>query len=107
MPAIASDVSRDVFRGTARSAVRTGSGSATSIRLSHPSAASPATQNMRPNMLRSHSCTSPVFTQRGSESGFSLSRYKISEISDGTLALENGGTVGSSLSSCSEMSRAT
>lgn len=75
--------------------VGAGSGSATSIFFSQPSAASPATQNMRPNMLLSHSWTSPDLTQRGSDSGRSLSRCAVRVILAGREILENAGTVGS------------
>jgi hypothetical protein len=65
----------------------------TPIFFSHPSAASPATQNMRPNMLFNHSCTSPDFTHLGSDSGRSVSRWTIKCTLAGSGTFENEGIV--------------
>ena len=73
----------------------TGSGSTTSIFLSQPPAACRANQNIRPNMLFSHSCTSPDFTHLGSDNGRALSRYTSNVTSEGAFDFEKGGTVGS------------
>ena len=71
----------------------TGSGSTTAIFFSHPSAVSPVTQNIRPNMLFNHSCTSPDLTHFGSDKGRSVSKWTSKVTSEGTLVFENGGTV--------------
>jgi hypothetical protein len=74
---------------------RTGSGSTTVIFFSQPSAASPATQNIRPNILFSHSWMSPDFAHFGSERGRAVSRYTINARVEGIGTLEKGGKVGS------------
>ena len=80
----------------------TGSGSTTSILLSHPSAASPATQDTLSNILLSHSCTSPDFTHLGSESGRSVSRCATRIIWQGMGPWLNVGRVGSAGEELSE-----
>lgn len=75
---------------------RTGSGSTTVIFFSQPCAASPATQNMRPKMLLSHSWMSPLLTHFGSDSGLTVSSFT-RRVKDAGYASsrENGGKVGS------------
>jgi hypothetical protein len=46
-------------------------------------------------MLFSHSCTSPDLTHFGSDKGRALSRCTSNVNSEGTVAFEKGGTVGS------------
>lgn len=83
----------DIFVDSTETRRLTGSGSTTVIFFSHPSAASPATQNILPNMLLSQSCISPVFTHLASESGFEVSKYAIKVRVVGNSTLLNGGNV--------------
>lgn len=83
----------------------TGSGSSTVIRFSQPSAASPAVQNILPNILRSQSMMSPVRTHFASESGFDISRKAVIVIDEGNDNLAKGGTVGSVSASSEIFSR--